>query len=132
MSRFEELAAFQRAMDLVEHIYETTEPFPRSEQYGLTSQIRRAAISVISNIAEGEGRLTPGEWRQMLSHARGSLFEVEAQLLAARRLRFIDDDTFTRLNVQVKKTGAALFGLIRFVRARENRPIANPRNPEPP
>jgi len=109
-------------MHLVEKIYEVTERFPRAELYGLTSQLRRASISVMSDIAEGEGRLTAGEWRQMLSQARGSLFEVEAQLLAAQRLRFIDEDTFLATNTCVKATGAALLGLIRFVQSRERRP----------
>src|ERR1700756_5336223 len=119
MSRFQDLAAFQRSMELVEKIYEVTNGFPKAELYGLTSQLRRASISVMSGIAEGEGRLTPGEWRQMLSHARGSLFEVEAQLLAAQRLRFLDEETSISLNMLVKRTGAALLGLIRFVQSRE-------------
>ena len=82
----------------------------------------------MSNIAEGEGRLTPGEWRQMLSQARGSLFEVEAQLIAARRLRFLAEETFVSLNVHVRKTGAALLGLIRFVKLREPSRSRQPRN----
>jgi len=83
---FNELAAFQRAMDLVVIVYDVTSRFPSSEKFGLSSQLQRAAIGIISHIAEGQGRLTYGEWRQFLSHARGSLYEVEAQLLAARRL----------------------------------------------
>jgi len=116
-------------MELVEKIYEITERFPKTEVYDLTSQLRRASISVMSGIAEGQGRLTPGEWRQMLSHARGSLFEVEAQLLAAQRLRFLDEETAIALNVHVRKTGAALFGLIRFVRSREDSAPYRPRDP---
>ncbi|HEY2324590.1 MAG TPA: four helix bundle protein [Thermoanaerobaculia bacterium] len=131
MSRFQDLAAFQRSMELVEKIYEVTESFPKTELYGLTSQLRRASISVMSGIAEGEARLTPGEWRQMLSHARGSLFEVEAQLLAAQRLRFLDEKTSATLNVHIKRTGAALLGLIRFVQSREARPRP-PSNPATP
>src|ERR1043166_4326110 len=128
MSRFHDLAAFQRSMELVEKIYEVTEGFPKAELYGLTSQLRRASLSVMSGIAEGEGRITPGEWRQMLSQARGSLFEVEAQLMAAQRLRFIDEETFESLNVCVKKTGGALLGLIRFVQSRERSARRPPRN----
>ena len=127
MSRFQDLVAFQRAVELVEKIYEVTESFPKTEVYGLTSQLRRASLSVMSDIAEGEGRLTPGEWRQMLSQARGPLFEVEAQLLAAQRLRFLDEETSIALGVQVKKTGAALLGLIRFVQSKERHRA--PRNP---
>ena len=68
-----------------------------------------------------EGRLTPGEWRQMLSHARGSLFEVEAQLIAAGRLRFLNDETSKTLHAHVRRTGATLLGLIRFVQSKERR-----------
>jgi four helix bundle protein len=119
MKTFEELAAFKRAMELVQEIYAVTESFPRSEQYGLTSQIRRASTSVVNHIAEGQGRLTAGEWRQMLSQARGSLYEVEAQLLVATMLRFMDDETFARVRLRAKKVGHALSGLIDYVRNRE-------------
>ena len=118
---FEDLDVFKRALDLMVDVYETTEDFPKREFYGLASQLRRAAISVISNIAEGQGRLTPGEWRLMLSHARGSLFEIEAQLIAAERMRFIDAATMTRLRAQTKSVGKPLAGLIRYVRSREPR-----------
>lgn len=118
-------------MELVEQIYQVTETFPKAELYGLTSQLRRASISVMSGIAEGQGRLTTGEWRQMLSHARGSLFEVEAQLLAAHKLQFLDEKTFSSLNACVKARGATLLGLIRFVQSREPRrhPLATPKTP---
>ena len=131
MSRFQDLVAFQRAIELVEKIYAVTESFPKTEIYGLTSQLRRASLSVMSDIAEGEGRLTAGEWRQMLSQARGSLFEVEAQLLVAQRLRFLDEPTSLALDVHVRRTGAALLGLIRFVQSKERRPplTPQPRNP---
>jgi four helix bundle protein len=132
MSRFQDLAAFQRSVELLQQIYQATESFPKNELYGLTSQLRRASLSVMSGIAEGEGRITPGEWRQMLSQARGSLFEVEAQLFIAQKLRFLDEETAVALNVQVKKTGAALLGLIRFVQSRERRSPRQPRNPATP
>jgi len=76
-------------MDLVEEIYKITRGFPKNELYGLTSQLRRAAVSVPSNIAEGQGRLTPGEFKQFLGHAHGSLFETETQILLAGRLRYL-------------------------------------------
>jgi four helix bundle protein len=72
---YRDLIAWQRAMDLVEAIYKATRRFPKDELYGLTSQLRRAAVSVPSNIAEGQGRLTSGEFKQFLGHARGSLLE---------------------------------------------------------
>jgi len=75
-------------------IYKETEPFPKSETYGLTSQMRRAAVSVASNIAEGQGRLTPGEFQQFPGHSRGSLLELSTQLAIANDLGFIGENTY--------------------------------------
>jgi four helix bundle protein len=116
---FEGLDAFTYALDLMVQVYEITEPFPKSEWYGLASQLRRASVSVVSNIAEGQGRLTDGEWRQHLSHARGSLFEIEAQLIAAERLGFIDPSIRDAVRQSAKRTAKPLAGLIAFVRKRE-------------
>jgi four helix bundle protein len=85
---FRDLQVWQRSMQLTVAIYRLTREFPREEIYGLTSQIRRAAVSVPSNIAEGQGRLGPGEFRQFLSVARGSICEVQTQLEIARALQF--------------------------------------------
>ncbi len=85
---FRELLVWQRAMQLCVTVYRLTREFPREEIYGLTSQIRRAAVSVPSNIAEGQGRLNPGEFRQFLGIARGSICEVQTQLEIARALQF--------------------------------------------
>ncbi|MGC1650342.1 MAG: four helix bundle protein [Candidatus Sulfotelmatobacter sp.] len=74
---YRELLVWQRAKVLACHVYRSTEQLPRSETYGLTSQLRRAAVSVPSNIAEGQGRLTPGEFAHCLGMARGSLLEME-------------------------------------------------------
>jgi four helix bundle protein len=114
-----DLAAFQRAMDLVVIVYDVTSRFPTAERFGLISQLRRAAIGIISQIAEGQGRLTYGEWRQFLSQARGSLYEVEAQLLAAERLGFIAAEELRTSMQSIQRTAAALGGLIRWVRARQ-------------
>ena len=118
---FEDLDAFKYALDLVAAIYRATEHFPKREHYGLAAQLRRASVSVMSNIAEGQGRLTPGEWRQLLSHARGSLFEIEARLIAAERLGHIDSATKDRLRAEAKTVGKPLAGLIRYVRSLEKR-----------
>jgi len=77
-------------MELATTIYRLTSGFPKEEMYGLTSQLRRSAVSVPSNIAEGQGRLSSGEFRQFLSVARGSNFELQTQLQIARTMNFGD------------------------------------------
>ncbi|MEA2337421.1 MAG: hypothetical protein QOE82_1428, partial [Thermoanaerobaculia bacterium] len=115
------LVAYQRALDAVVVIYEVTSTFPREERYGLTSQLRRASISVCSQIAEGQGRLSYGEWRQFLSQARGSLFEIDAQCDAANRLGFLSEADMARVTRELRRTASALAGLIRWVRTQESR-----------
>jgi four helix bundle protein len=83
---FQDLTVWQRAIDLTVCIYRLTQKFPKEETYGLVSQLRRASVSVASNIAEGRGRLNPAEFRQFLGIALGSTFEIKTQLLVARRL----------------------------------------------
>lgn len=85
---YRELLVWQKAKALAVHTYKATADFPRTETYGLVSQIRRAAVSVPSNIAEGQGRLTSGEFRHFLGQARGSLLEAETQLAIAPELGF--------------------------------------------
>jgi four helix bundle protein len=114
-----DLVAFQRAVDLAAEVYAVTASFPKQEMYGLTAQIRRAAISIPSNIAEGQGRLTYGEWRQFLSHARGSMFEVEAQLTVALRLEFATEIDAIRIRKRARAAARALAGLIRWVKNNE-------------
>jgi four helix bundle protein len=87
---FRDLIAWQRAMQLVTDIYRISNSFPRSEIYGLTSQIRRAAVSVASNIAEGQARHSHREFMHFLSIARGSIAEVQTQLLIAQSLAYLD------------------------------------------
>jgi four helix bundle protein len=89
---YQQLIAWQKAIALVTHIYSVTAGFPRDEIYGLTSQLRRAAVSVPSNIAEGQGRATKGEFVQFLCHARGSLYEVETQIVIATNLGYISSE----------------------------------------
>jgi four helix bundle protein len=86
--RYEDLDAWRLAMDLVESIYRHTRQFPDAERYGLTSQLRRAAVSVPNNIAEGKGRSSDRELVQFLNHARGSLYELQTQIQLARRLKY--------------------------------------------
>ena len=112
-------------------VYAETAAFPNYELYGLTSQMRRASIGILSSIAEGEGRLTPGEWRHMLSQARGSLFEVEAQAIAAHDLGYLDEERLAKLERQIRRVGKALIGFIRFVQSKEATPPRNPATSKP-
>lgn len=88
---FQDLTVWQRAMELTEAIYGLTKTFPKEEIYGLTSQLRRASISIASNIAEGRGRATDRDFRQFLNIAQGSTYEVQTQLLLAKRLKIGDE-----------------------------------------
>lgn len=85
---FKKLVAWQRALQLTVEVYRLTSSFPESERFGLSNQLRRAAVSVGSNIAEGYGRTNRGEYIPFLGHARGSSFEVETQLAISRELGF--------------------------------------------
>jgi four helix bundle protein len=125
---FRDLVVVQRALDLVVTIYDVTAAFPRFELYGLTSQLRRAAVGVLSHLGEGQGRLTWGERRQFLSQSRGSLFEVDAQCVAANRLRFLSDADHDRVLRDLRRTAAALAGYIKWVKAQETA-TKKPRNP---
>jgi four helix bundle protein len=100
-------------------IYELTTTFPQHETYGLSSQLRRAVVSVVSNIVEGEGRLTKGERRQALSNARGSLYEVRTQLEIARRRGYCESQAVERKLEALQRT---LDGYIAFVRRPSQRP----------
>ena len=106
------LIGWQKSMALVSEIYRLTQSFPKDEIYGLTSQIRRAAVSIPSDIAEGQGRLTPGEFKQFLGHARGSTFELETQVVIARDLGYLQEDRTNYLVEQVQEVGRILTGLI--------------------
>jgi four helix bundle protein len=88
VKHYQELTVWQKAMDLVEEVYKASRNFPREEVYGLTSQLRRAAVSIPSNIAEGQGRRTTLDFLRHLSIAYGSLLEVETQVLIASRLGY--------------------------------------------
>lgn len=89
IASYKDLLVWQRSMDLVETVYRLTKNFPPAEQWGLISQMRRAAISVPSNIAEGYGRQATGEYRHHVSIGRGSLLELETQVLLATRLKYL-------------------------------------------
>ena len=94
---YKDLIVWQESKALAGAIYIATETFPRSELYGLSSQLRRAAVSVVSNIAEGQGRLTIGEFRHFLGQSRGSLLELETQLAIALDLNCLSETSVKTL-----------------------------------
>jgi four helix bundle protein len=109
---FRELVVWQRAMTLTKNIYETADTFPRKEIFGLTSQIRRAAVSVPSNIAEGHGRLSDKQFAMFLGHARGSLYELETHLEIAHFLGYIKHESLISLLEKCAEIGRMLNGLL--------------------
>jgi four helix bundle protein len=109
---YKDLIAWQKAMDLVAAIYGLTDKFPRREVYSLTDQIRRASVSVPSNIAEGQAHFNPREFLHFLRHARGSLAELETQLLIAQRLKYCDPADITPVLQQIDELSRILSGLV--------------------
>ena len=93
MRNYRELVAWQVAFQLARRVYQVTEGFPKAEAFGLTSQMRRSAVSVVSNIAEGAGRSTKRDFAQFVTVARGALNELETQYLLAKELGFCDGDS---------------------------------------
>jgi four helix bundle protein len=108
---YRDLEVWQKAMDLVVDCYRITQDFPKSETYGLVSQLQRAAVSIPANIAEGQGRQHLGEFLQFLSIAGGSLAELETHLLIAYRLGYITQATQEKLFIQSERVGKMLAGL---------------------
>ena len=116
MSGYTDLEVWQKAMDLTEEVYKLTRTFPKEEIYGLTSQIRRAAVSIPSNIAEGASRAGSREFLQFLHIARGSSSELETQLILAERIGFFSNsqEMFSKLT-SVKQL---INGLIRSLKGK--------------
>ena len=111
MGDYRQLLAWRKAMDLTEAVYKSTETFPKHELYGLTSQLRRAAVSVPSNIAEGQGRGYDGQFRQFLGNARGSLLELETQVVLSTRLGYLDREKERELLSMTAELGRLINGL---------------------
>jgi four helix bundle protein len=113
---YRNLLVWRKSMILVTEVYKATQLFPKEEAYGLTSQIRRSAISIPSNIAEGKGRFSPAEFRQFLIQARGSLLELETQLIISGNLGYLKGAKFEELKAKTIEVGKMLNGLIEAVR----------------
>ncbi len=111
-SRYQDLRAWQRAIELVERVYAVTSKLPQEEMFGLKSQMRRCAVSIPSNIAEGQGRATRGEFQQFLGHARGSLYELETQTVIASKLGYVGLMDRDRLLAESQELGRMLNALI--------------------
>ncbi len=111
-NRYQDLRAWQRAIELVEKVYLATSTLPKEETFGLKSQLRRCAVSIPSNIAEGQGRATRGEFQQFLGHARGSLYELETQIVIAAKLGYVVATDRDNLLAESRELGRMLNALI--------------------
>jgi four helix bundle protein len=110
---FNDPIVWQRAVELSLVIYKFTSAFPETEKYGLTNQLRRAAVSVASNIAEGYGKSTRGEYVQFLGHARGSICEIQTQLVIASRLGFGKEESGKVADALTTEVSKMLVAMIR-------------------
>ncbi len=115
MGSYRDLVAWKKAMRLALHVYQETKGFPREEVYGLTSQLRRAAVSVI---AEGQARFSQKEFRHFLNTAKGFLAELDTQLLLARELKLLQSDTAAHLLQEIAEVGRLVSGLQNSMRER--------------
>ena len=109
---YRDLLVWQKAMELVVAVYHASEALPKSESFGLQSQMRRAAVSIPCNIAEGHGRLNDGHFRQFLATSRGSLFELQTQLELANHLKFLRDEGVQSLMKQCEEVARLINGLL--------------------
>ena len=116
---YRDLIAWQKAIELVSDIYRSTQHFPDRERFGLTSQLRRAAVSVPSNVAEGQGRQSTGEFKQFLGHARGSLLEVETQVVIAENLGYLSREQSASLIKRTEEVGRILNGLLNSLKSKK-------------
>jgi four helix bundle protein len=117
---FKDLESWQCAFELALQVYSATRNFPREETYGLSAQMRRAAVSVVSNIAEGKGRSSDKELLQFLATSKGSLFELETQVELAAQLSYLRPSQSGDLISKVNETGRLLSGLMRVFRGHPN------------
>lgn len=114
---FEDLTLWQKSMNLVEEVYKISSLFPKEEIYGLTSQIRRAAVSIPSNIAEGNTRQSVKEFNHFLTIAQGSLAELKTQLFIAQRLKYVANTESIPILALIEEVTKMLYGLKRFLKS---------------
>ena len=120
MRPHEKLDVWKKSVDFVAAVYKATERFPKEERFGLTSQLRRAAVSIPANIAEGAARPSDKEFAHFLSNSQGSASEVETELLIASRLSYLQNDNYVSLVSSLDEIGRVLTGLTQHVRLRGN------------
>jgi len=118
ISTFKDLTLWQEAMELVIDVYKITKQFPKSEMYGLCGQMQRCAVSVPSNIAEGHQRNSTPQFLQFISIARGSLGELETQIILAFRLEYLDKNTKEELLNRVARVGRLIGGMMKSLKAK--------------
>lgn len=116
MHQFRELVVWQKAMDLTTQVYQYTENLPSTEKFGLISQLRRSAVSICSNIAEGAGRNSKGEFIQFLGIANGSAYELETQLELLNRLKYLEDNVRANLFGEIEIVQKMLFNLMKSLK----------------
>jgi len=115
MRPHEKLDVWKKAIDFVVAVYKVTEGFPKEEKFGLTSQLRRAAVSIPANIAEGAGRKSSKEFAHFLSNSQGSASEVETELLIASKLSYIQEAKYLSLRSALDEIGRMITGLARHL-----------------
>src|SRR5437588_9070888 len=113
MFKFEKLEVWQNAIEFADTVYTVTRAFPAEERFGLTNQMRRAAVSVSSNIAEGSSRLSNVDFARFVEIATGSLFEVVSEAIVAKRQKFLEDQELARIYQAAETEGRMLSGLRR-------------------
>lgn len=113
---YRDLSAWQRAMDLVESVYRAVEKWPKDEQYGLTSQVRRAVVSIPANIAEGQGRGSRNEFLRFVMIANGSLYELETHIMIAKRIGYLHPRVCDQIMEDAAEVGRILHGLMRSLK----------------
>lgn len=123
---YQDLEVWKKSRELVKQIYAVTKSFPQEEQFGLTNQLRRSAISVASNIAEGSGRAGVKDSTRFFYIARGSLYEIETQMVLATDLQYISDDELDQVQDTITSCKKLLNGLIKYFMKMANHNVNEP------
>ena len=115
MGNFNQLLVWQKSVDFAVQIYQKTARFPDDEDYGLRGQLRRAAASIPTNLAEGQGRSTRLDYRRFVIHARGSAFEIQTNLILCQRIGYLSSEDATALRSRIDEIARMLNGLIAYL-----------------